>query len=156
MVLSLVTSLTGVYLGPAGSRTALHADVLFSYSWSANVAGRKRWLLVPAEQRHLVSDEATRPLKPDLRQLLQEVPDADGDDVRFARSPEVDSDVIMIRPQRGLGAPVPRASPYSAVPVPGPALTQGVPRMGVPRRTPVPQPRDGDEPPLQTRSNLRI
>lgn len=30
-----------VYLGPAGSWTPLHADVLRSYSWSANVAGRK-------------------------------------------------------------------------------------------------------------------
>lgn len=65
-----------VYVGPSGSQTALHADVLFSYSWSANVVGRKRWLLVPAEQRHLVSDEATRPLKPDLRELLTDGSDA--------------------------------------------------------------------------------
>lgn len=50
-----------VYLGPAGSVTALHADVLFSYSWSVNVAGHKRWRLVPADQRELVSDPATRP-----------------------------------------------------------------------------------------------
>jgi hypothetical protein len=31
-----------VYLGPAGSWTPLHSDVLRSHSWSANVAGRKR------------------------------------------------------------------------------------------------------------------
>ncbi|KAF5825640.1 hypothetical protein DUNSADRAFT_7886 [Dunaliella salina] len=31
-----------VYLGPAGSWTPLHSDVLRSYSWSANVAGVKR------------------------------------------------------------------------------------------------------------------
>lgn len=30
-----------VYLGPQGSWTPLHADVLRSYSWSANVCGRK-------------------------------------------------------------------------------------------------------------------
>lgn len=60
-----------VYVGPAQSRTALHADVLYSYSWSANVVGTKRWLLVPAEQRHLVSDAATRPLKPDLAMLMR-------------------------------------------------------------------------------------
>jgi hypothetical protein len=58
-----------VYIGPAGSFTALHADVLFSYSWSANVTGEKRWLLVPSEQRSLVSDEATRPLVRDLKDL---------------------------------------------------------------------------------------
>lgn len=38
-----------VYCGPAGSWTPLHADVLRSYSWSANVAGRKRWALLPPE-----------------------------------------------------------------------------------------------------------
>jgi hypothetical protein len=31
-----------LYLGPAGSWTPLHHDVLCSYSWSANVCGRKR------------------------------------------------------------------------------------------------------------------
>ena len=36
-----------VYLGPAGSWTPLHADVLRSFSWSANVAGWKRWRLAP-------------------------------------------------------------------------------------------------------------
>lgn len=34
-----------LYLGPAGSRTPLHHDVLCSYSWSANLAGSKRWRL---------------------------------------------------------------------------------------------------------------
>lgn len=34
-----------LYLGPAGSRTPMHHDVLCSYSWSANLAGRKRWVL---------------------------------------------------------------------------------------------------------------
>uniref|UniRef100_A0A7S2PP47 JmjC domain-containing protein n=1 Tax=Leptocylindrus danicus TaxID=163516 RepID=A0A7S2PP47_9STRA len=36
-----------VYLGPKGTITGLHADVLSSYSWSANVTGRKRWYLIP-------------------------------------------------------------------------------------------------------------
>lgn len=58
-----------VYLGPAGSRTSLHADVLFSFSWSVNVAGTKRWLLVPAEDRRLVADAATAPLGPDLADI---------------------------------------------------------------------------------------
>jgi hypothetical protein len=72
-----------VYVGPKGSKTALHADVFFScerrafslspapcslngmargrYSWSANVLGRKRWRLVPDAQRSAVSDAATQP-----------------------------------------------------------------------------------------------
>lgn len=39
-----------VYMGPRGSWTALHADVLRSFSWSFNVCGRKRWLLFPPQQ----------------------------------------------------------------------------------------------------------
>lgn len=58
-----------VYVGPAGSCTSLHADVLFSYSWSTNVVGTKRWLLVPSEHRGLVSDASTRPLAADLSTL---------------------------------------------------------------------------------------
>ena len=38
-----------VYLGPAGTSTPLHVDVLHSYSWSVNVVGRKLWRLVPPE-----------------------------------------------------------------------------------------------------------
>ena len=63
-----------VYVGPAGSRTRLHADVLFSYSWSANVVGRKRWRLVPSELRHSCSDGATRPLASDLSALPEVAP----------------------------------------------------------------------------------
>jgi Cupin-like domain len=36
-----------VYLGPAGTSTPLHADVLRSYSWSTNICGIKKWILVP-------------------------------------------------------------------------------------------------------------
>ena len=32
-----------VYWGPAGSSTALHSDVLNTFSWSLNVVGEKRW-----------------------------------------------------------------------------------------------------------------
>ena len=35
------------YMGPRGSITALHCDVLASYSWSANVAGTKLWFMFP-------------------------------------------------------------------------------------------------------------
>ena len=33
-----------LYIGPKGSWTPLHCDVFGSYSWSANIVGRKRWL----------------------------------------------------------------------------------------------------------------
>lgn len=35
------------YFGPAGSWTAVHHDVLGSFSWSVNVVGVKRWMLFP-------------------------------------------------------------------------------------------------------------
>ncbi|GIY93508.1 2-oxoglutarate and iron-dependent oxygenase JMJD4 [Caerostris extrusa] len=34
-----------VYMGPKNTWTPLHADVYGSYSWSANIGGRKRWKL---------------------------------------------------------------------------------------------------------------
>ncbi|CAH2043735.1 unnamed protein product [Thlaspi arvense] len=45
-----------VYMGGKGSWTPLHADVFRSYSWSANVCGKKRWLFLPPSQSHLVYD----------------------------------------------------------------------------------------------------
>lgn len=44
------------YLGPPGSRTPLHADVLRSHSWSANLCGTKHWLLFPPDQADLLKD----------------------------------------------------------------------------------------------------
>jgi ribosomal protein L16 Arg81 hydroxylase len=35
------------YMGPKGSWTPFHSDVYGSYSWSANVFGRKKWRLYP-------------------------------------------------------------------------------------------------------------
>ncbi|XP_031406956.1 2-oxoglutarate and iron-dependent oxygenase JMJD4 isoform X2 [Punica granatum] len=45
-----------VYMGAKGSWTPLHADVFRSYSWSANVCGKKQWLFLPPSQHHLVFD----------------------------------------------------------------------------------------------------
>ncbi|CAN0242181.1 unnamed protein product, partial [Laminaria digitata] len=38
-----------VYIGPKGTWTPLHHDVLNSYSWSYNVCGSKHWTLFPPE-----------------------------------------------------------------------------------------------------------
>ncbi|KAI0523165.1 hypothetical protein KFK09_005557 [Dendrobium nobile] len=45
-----------VYIGVKGTWTPLHADVFRSYSWSANVCGKKLWLLLPPSQCHLIFD----------------------------------------------------------------------------------------------------
>lgn len=37
------------YLGPRGTFTPLHRDVYASYSWSANIVGRKMWWLFPPD-----------------------------------------------------------------------------------------------------------
>ncbi|KAK9816935.1 hypothetical protein WJX72_007187 [[Myrmecia] bisecta] len=55
-----------VYLGPKGTWTPLHADVLRSYSWSTNVCGRKRWLLLPPQHTHLLYDRFGREMAPDF------------------------------------------------------------------------------------------
>ncbi|GKY97655.1 hypothetical protein MPSEU_000723800 [Mayamaea pseudoterrestris] len=44
------------YVGPRGTSTVLHADVLLSFSWSTNVCGRKKWFLVPPELTFLLYD----------------------------------------------------------------------------------------------------
>jgi JmjC domain, hydroxylase len=45
-----------IYLGPKGTCTALHADVLRSFSWSTNICGQKLWCLIPPQYTHLLYD----------------------------------------------------------------------------------------------------
>ncbi|KAL6899066.1 hypothetical protein ACP4OV_005724 [Aristida adscensionis] len=49
-----------VYMGAKGTWTPLHADVFRSYSWSANVCGRKQWLFLPPSQSHRIFDRNMR------------------------------------------------------------------------------------------------
>mmetsp|Transcript_15170 Transcript_15170/g.21639 ORF Transcript_15170/g.21639 Transcript_15170/m.21639 type:complete len:586 (+) Transcript_15170:130-1887(+) len=42
------------YLGPKGTVTPLHVDVLNSYSWSSNVCGKKEWYLLHPSHTHLL------------------------------------------------------------------------------------------------------
>ncbi|XP_021311059.1 jmjC domain-containing protein 4 isoform X2 [Sorghum bicolor] len=49
-----------VYMGGKGTWTPLHADVFRSYSWSANVCGRKQWLFLPPSQSHCIFDRNMR------------------------------------------------------------------------------------------------
>ncbi|CAL8468075.1 g7614 [Coccomyxa elongata] len=55
-----------VYLGPKGTTTALHADVLRSFSWSVNVCGRKLWRLLPPQYTHLLYDRFGREMAHDF------------------------------------------------------------------------------------------
>jgi len=50
------------YLGPKGTVTPLHVDVLNSYSWSTNICGKKVWNLIPVDCTHLLYDVFGRQL----------------------------------------------------------------------------------------------
>ncbi|XP_067685892.1 2-oxoglutarate and iron-dependent oxygenase JMJD4-like [Haliotis asinina] len=45
-----------VYIGPKGSWTPFHADVFRSYSWSANICGRKKWIFFPPGEEKCLTD----------------------------------------------------------------------------------------------------
>lgn len=45
-----------VYIGPKDTWTSFHADVFSSYSWSTNISGVKKWLLLPPGQELKLKD----------------------------------------------------------------------------------------------------
>ncbi|XP_041970722.1 2-oxoglutarate and iron-dependent oxygenase JMJD4 [Aricia agestis] len=45
-----------VYIGPKDSWTPFHCDVYSSYSWSVNVVGLKKWILLPPGEEEKVKD----------------------------------------------------------------------------------------------------
>ncbi|GER38493.1 JmjC domain-containing protein [Striga asiatica] len=59
-----------VYMGSKGTWTPLHADVFRSYSWSANVCGRKKWYFLSPSQHHLVFD---RYMKSSVYDIFEDV-----------------------------------------------------------------------------------
>ncbi|XP_057459751.1 arginine-specific demethylase JMJ20 isoform X2 [Actinidia eriantha] len=59
-----------VYMGAKGTWTPLHADVFRSYSWSANVCGKKQWYFLSPTQRNLVFD---RNLKSSVYDIFEDV-----------------------------------------------------------------------------------
>ncbi len=67
----LLKSYRFVYLGPRGTTTRLHADVLFSYSWSTNLSGTKRWHLCPPSKTHLLRDIFNQRLAPHMHVDLE-------------------------------------------------------------------------------------
>ncbi|CAI9112640.1 OLC1v1013111C1 [Oldenlandia corymbosa var. corymbosa] len=61
-----------VYMGAKGTWTPLHADVFRSYSWSANVCGKKQWFFLPPSKHHLVFD---RNMKNSIYNIFEGVDD---------------------------------------------------------------------------------
>ncbi|XWS60774.1 hypothetical protein CRYUN_Cryun07bG0065900 [Craigia yunnanensis] len=62
-----------VYMGAKGSWTPLHADVFRSYSWSANVCGKKKWLFLPPLQCNLLFD---RNMKSSVYNIFDDISEA--------------------------------------------------------------------------------
>jgi hypothetical protein len=52
----LCPTLLWMFIGPAGTGSKLHLDVGYSSAWNAQILGRKRWLLFPPEQGHLLEE----------------------------------------------------------------------------------------------------
>ncbi|XP_076906342.1 arginine-specific demethylase JMJ20-like [Bidens hawaiensis] len=61
-----------VYMGAKGTWTPFHADVFRSYSWSANVCGKKQWYFLSPDQHHLAFD---RNMKNSVYDIFEEVDD---------------------------------------------------------------------------------
>ena len=64
-----------VYIGPKGSWTPFHSDVFGSYSWSANIVGRKKWIMLPPGEEDKVRDtfgNVVFDLESEEAKLLQE------------------------------------------------------------------------------------
>ncbi|KAL7606786.1 hypothetical protein Lser_V15G17263 [Lactuca serriola] len=59
-----------VYMGAKGTWTPFHADVFRSYSWSANVCGKKQWYFLSPNQHHLAFD---RNMKNTVYDIFEEV-----------------------------------------------------------------------------------
>ncbi|XP_073822183.1 jumonji domain containing 4 [Musca autumnalis] len=45
-----------VYMGPKGTWTPFHSDVFGSFSWSTNIIGIKKWLLLPPREELKLAD----------------------------------------------------------------------------------------------------
>ena len=60
-----------VYCGVKGTWTPMHVDVARSYSWSANVCGRKEWLLVPPRRTQFLRHrDGSGRFIPDAREAM--------------------------------------------------------------------------------------
>ncbi|KAM8716713.1 hypothetical protein ACLKA7_003564 [Drosophila subpalustris] len=62
-----------VYMGPQSSWTSFHSDVFGSFSWSTNIVGHKKWLIMPPGEELKLSDRlGNLPFSIDERQLEEQ------------------------------------------------------------------------------------
>ena len=67
-----------VYCGISNTVSYLHVDVFKSYSWSANIVGRKRWYFFePTQERFLFNKRKTETLRDIKHFSNEEFPNAD-------------------------------------------------------------------------------
>ena len=76
------------YLGPRGTRTLLHTDVLGSHSWTTSIVGRKRWVFFPPEVRSCLEDVRG--------QFVEDVIHKAVDNTRFPRYAEAEAQRIEL------------------------------------------------------------
>ncbi len=61
------------YMGMEGTSTPLHHDVLRSYSWSINIVGVKKWILIPPSEEDKLKDRFGRKMIDDVNKLDYDV-----------------------------------------------------------------------------------
>jgi hypothetical protein len=58
-----------IFIGPKGAVTPLHVDIWQTHAWLSQLAGRKRWILFPPGQAHLLYEYQVDPVNPDLKRF---------------------------------------------------------------------------------------
>ena len=76
-----------VYIGPKGSWTPFHSDVFGSYSWSANIVGKKKWVLFPSGEEHKLKDK--------LGNLVYDVESEEAKDLERLNGPVLRFEIIQ-------------------------------------------------------------
>lgn len=56
-----------IFIGPKGAVTPLHVDIWGTHAWLSQLAGRKRWILYPPDQKHLLYEYRVQPDRPDFK-----------------------------------------------------------------------------------------
>lgn len=80
---SLDLAATGIMIGPRGCFTKLHYDLMWTHSWNAQIAGRKRWVLCAPQHR--------KDVYPKTRHVPGYFPGTDLDRPDLARYPRMAS-----------------------------------------------------------------
>eukprot|EP00092_Neocalanus_flemingeri_P001131 GFUD01001205.1.p1 GENE.GFUD01001205.1~~GFUD01001205.1.p1 ORF type:complete len:416 (+),score=87.05 GFUD01001205.1:31-1278(+) len=76
-----------VYIGPKGSWTPFHTDVFGSYSWSANIVGKKKWIFYPPGEE--------KKLKDNLGNLVYDVESEEADQLEVKNRSAVKFEIIQ-------------------------------------------------------------